>query len=542
MKMGGPSYVARLLFLFAIYFTTARLGLSIDAVNGFAMLVWLPTGISLAALIIWGVNYWPAVFAGAFLVNFLLGVPLLAALGIAAGNTLEAIVGAFLLRNVFSLNNALERLRDVWSLILAGGLFATAISATIGVSSLYATGVLTSFDYIRTWLAWWVGDMISALVVTPLILAWSVPRSFKYTRLQIGEFLIASSFLIFMSSMFFTSLLGINTRGLPITYVFFPPLIWYAIRFGQREAVTAVFVLLVMAVVGTIGGFGPFVKGQLNENLLLLQGFMGVASVTVMILAALVIERREHERRKDDFIIIASHELKTPITSAKIFVQILKKHFKNTKDKKLVHYLTTIEDQIDKLTDLIGELLDVSKAHVGKIILNKERFVVDDLINQIVNEIQQHESGRKIVVSHDAKRKVLADRVRIGQVLVNFINNALKYSPEDRDVYVSSEVFNNKVVVYVKDAGIGIRREHQGKIFDRFYRVDDRDKKGGQGFGIGLYISAEIIRRHGGSIGVSSKKDQGSTFFFTLPIVGNGRRRKGQFPLRYLSGGRLVRF
>src|SRR5439155_2510273 len=163
-------YLAALLALTSIYAGAARTGLMLDAIAGFATLVWAPTGIALAALLLFGYRLWPAVFVGAFAVNLWTGAPMLAALGIAVGNTLEAVAGAFALRRIPGFRLALDRLEDVASLIVVAAGVCTTISASIGVASLALAGTIGPSQISVTWRAWWLGDFVGALVVAPFLL------------------------------------------------------------------------------------------------------------------------------------------------------------------------------------------------------------------------------------------------------------------------------------------------------------------------------------------------------------------------------------
>src|SRR2546421_1066987 len=169
-------YLAALLALTIIYAGAARTGLMLDAIAGFATLVWAPTGIALAALLLFGYRLWPAVFLGAFAVNLWTGAPLVAALGIALGNTLEAVAGTFALRRIPGFRPALDRLEDVASLIVVAAGVCTMISASIGVVSLALAGTITPSQIAVTWRAWWLGDLVGALVVAPLLLVWISAR------------------------------------------------------------------------------------------------------------------------------------------------------------------------------------------------------------------------------------------------------------------------------------------------------------------------------------------------------------------------------
>ena len=227
---------------------------------------------------------------------------------------------------------------------------------------------------------------------------------------------------------------------------------------------------------------------------------------------------KENEQQKDFFISMASHELKTPVTSIKGYVQILMSLYKHKGDEFLKNSLETVNKQIITLTLLITDLLDLSKIKAGSLQLNKERFNINELIIEIVKEIQHTQPDCIIDFTDQVNANVFVDRGRIGQVLINILTNAIKYSPNCKEIQVSSKITNNELLVSISDSGIGISRTDQQKIFQRFYRVAGKDEKTFPGFGIGLFIASQIIQRHNGKIGVDSEPGKGSVFYFTLPL------------------------
>ena len=227
-------------------------------------------------------------------------------------------------------------------------------------------------------------------------------------------------------------------------------------------------------------------------------------------------KHRELDKRKDEFISIASHELKTPITSIKVFNQIMQKLSLQRKDKEFQHYLNRMEGQIDRLNEIITDLLDVSKIQAGKLEFKKDLFNLNDLTREIVEDIQTTTKKHRIIIEGKSLKKIFGDKDRIGQVLTNFLTNAIKYSPNTDKIVVKIIPQKNRVMVGVQDFGIGISKEDQEKIFERFYRVYSGDEKTFPGLGMGLYISSDIIERHNGKIWVESEKGKGSTFYFTL--------------------------
>lgn len=232
-------------------------------------------------------------------------------------------------------------------------------------------------------------------------------------------------------------------------------------------------------------------------------------------------EHKKQEKRKDEFIIAASHELKTPITSLKAFTQFLGKLIDKNEDKEYKRYIVKIDRQADKLTKLITDLLNLSKIQAGKIEFHKEHFDFNKWIKEIVGDMQTLSNGHKIIVKGRITRKVFGDQERLSQIITNFLSNAVKYSPGADKVVIKLSEDKDKAIIAIQDFGIGIEQQYQDKIFDRFFRIHDRDEKTFPGLGMGLYISCQIIKQHDGQIWVESEKGKGSTFYFTIPFKAN---------------------
>ena len=223
--------------------------------------------------------------------------------------------------------------------------------------------------------------------------------------------------------------------------------------------------------------------------------------------------------RKNDFIAMASHELKTPLTSLKAYIQLLEIKLANATDPFVGTSLLKALNQVNKMTALIHSFLDLSKIEPGKLELKKQLFDINKLANDTIAESRIIAGTHHIKFQSTGEMNVNADREKIAQVISNFISNAIKYSPKSSTVTLTTELTDHHVLVSVSDMGIGIKPKDQEKIFQRFYRVDDEDMKHVSGFGIGLYLSSEIIHRHKGKIGVKSTEGTGSTFYFSLPLA-----------------------
>jgi PAS domain S-box-containing protein len=221
------------------------------------------------------------------------------------------------------------------------------------------------------------------------------------------------------------------------------------------------------------------------------------------------------EREKDDFISIASHELKTPLTALKGSLQVLER-MKNEPNKMLPVLLEQASKSMSKVTSLVDELLNASRMSEGQLHLKKTRFNLTKAIEECCLHITAA-GNYKIVIEGIKDLEVEADSERIQRVVINLVNNAVKYAPDSKEIVIDIEQFHDRVKITVRDKGPGITKEKIPHLFERFYRVD---QSGSQysGLGLGLYISAEIVRKHGGDIGVDSELEKGSNFWFTLPL------------------------
>ncbi len=233
---------------------------------------------------------------------------------------------------------------------------------------------------------------------------------------------------------------------------------------------------------------------------------------------------KEEEKRKEDFLKMVSHELKTPITSIKGYTQLLLSLMDGETEIQwdslpIKPSLQRIDNQIKRLTRLISEMLDLNRIEESQLLLQKQVFSINELVENTIQDIKYAHKETLLTLQKETNCEVNADRDRIGQVLINFITNAIKYSPDDRKIKIKVfQANDNTVSVSVKDHGIGLAKKDQQNIFKRFYRVSGKDEETYSGFGIGLYLAQEIIQRHDGLIKVKSRKGEGSEFIFTLPV------------------------
>ena len=283
------------LALTGVYFCAGRLGLSWAHINSAVSAVWPPSGLALAALLLWGLRLWPAVFFGAFLVNITTPVTwltALTALGIATGNTLEALVGAWALNRFANGAKAFERARNTFRFLVLAPVLSTSISATLGVASLTLTGFARPEQFGPIWMTWWLGDALGQLILAPLIVIWMTQPYPQCKPLRVIE---AAGLLVFLSLI--GHIVFIRGDSSSPEYIVMLPLLWAAFRFGQRGVVTSALILSGIALTGTLNGLGPYADADPNESLLHLESFISTLALSSLVLASAISEAKRAEQR-----------------------------------------------------------------------------------------------------------------------------------------------------------------------------------------------------------------------------------------------------
>jgi signal transduction histidine kinase len=285
-------YVTGVLALAVVYHLAARLGLIMAYVQANTSPVWPPTGIGLAALLVLGYRFWPGITLGVLLGSLLTGAPFNLAFGMAIGNTLEALIAVYFLKRIVALHNQVDRIRDVVGLVLVS-MVCTTIGATIGTTTLMLTGNGNWQSFLPIWTTWWIGDLLGALVVAPMLLTWS---SYPLSRMNRRSYIEGAILLVLVAAVTWFVFSSTPPEGIfhqALIYVIFPFVIWAALRFGQRGATLAIMIVSGIAIWGTAHGMGPFSLESKNDSLVLLQTFMAVVVLTALILAAATVERRK---------------------------------------------------------------------------------------------------------------------------------------------------------------------------------------------------------------------------------------------------------
>jgi signal transduction histidine kinase/integral membrane sensor domain MASE1 len=288
---------AEVLIVAAVYFACGWFGLSLASIHKSASAVWPPTGLALSILLMRGRRLWPAVFLGAFVVNILKQGTFATSLGVATGNTLEALVGVWCVEQVASGRRVFDQTVDIFKFVFLTAMVSTTISPTIGLTSLCLGGFGAWNQYWMVWLTWWLGDMVSNLIFAPLLILWWRKENWGTTPkklLEGGALLLLTSWI---GQMVFLGQTIFGRSNYPLEYLAIPPILWAAFRFGERGSVTCAFVMCGIALWGTRHQLGPFVRADPNESLLLLQAFMGTITVTGLVLASIISEQQRAEQR-----------------------------------------------------------------------------------------------------------------------------------------------------------------------------------------------------------------------------------------------------
>ena len=280
-----------------VYLVAGKLGLKLAFVHASATAVWPCTGIALFSFLILGYRVWPVIFTSAFLVNLTTAGSAATSIGIAAGNTLEGVVGCYLVTRFAGGQHAFERAQDIFKFAFLAGIVSTAVSATVGVTTLALGGFAHWAMYWSIWSTWWLGDAVGAVVVTPFLLLWRENPRLNWTRRQVIELAVLFPGLFFTAWIVFGGRFHSALKNYPLEYLCIPFLIWAAYRFGRRKAATAICVLAAIAAWGTLHGFGPFARESQNTSLLLLQAFVGIIAVLSLVFASEVTEHRRSVER-----------------------------------------------------------------------------------------------------------------------------------------------------------------------------------------------------------------------------------------------------
>ncbi len=503
-------------------------------------------------MLLFGYRLWPAVLVGSFIVNLTTAGTIGTSGLIAAGNTLEAVVGVMLARRFAGGLGAFDLVPNIFQFTVFAAIPSTMISATVGVTSLAMAHFVPWSLYGQVWMTWWAGDLAGEMLVAPLIVIWAaawrpaasrsalawqpVPSAARvWEGAALGAGVIVLGYLIFMR---WHSQYG---RTEALGYLAVPLLIWAAFRFQQRGAVTAAFVLSAIAVRGTLMGAGPFSSGNANESLLLLQTFMGVNTLMALILAAVVAERmrayaereeilrrersareeaEQANRTKDQFLAMLSHELRTPLTPVLLATTLLERS--PDLPRHLCEHAQMIRRNVELEARLIDDLLDLTRVSPGKLQQNVKTAEVQEVLGRAVEICCAERAGDLVLELGAARHHVRGDPARLQQVFWNLMNNAAKFTPAGRPITIRSRNVEDDGVIEIEvtDTGVGIEPEILPRLFNAFEQGDSARARRFGGLGLGLAITKALVEAHGGP--VTARSDglgMGATFTVRMPVV-----------------------
>jgi signal transduction histidine kinase len=514
--------------LAAIYFVAGKLSLKLAFLNASASPVWPPAGIAVAALLLFGYRLWPGIFVGAFLVNLLTAGNIFSSLGIAAGNTFEALIAVSLVQNVA----AFQRGYDVFRFALALAI-ATVVSALIGVTTLALFGLADWKHYFEIWITWWMGDFSGAIIFAPVLILWLGHPWRRINFVRDAEVAILLVLLAILGEIVFGGWFAISTLNYPIAFILGPIIAWTAFRLTPRETATSMFVLSAISIWGTLHRFGPFVRSNENQSLLILQCFNVLTTITALALAAGMSERRRAEaaleqqraeietanRTKDNFLAMLSHELRTPLTPVLAALDALKteQHPAAEVDAALAMMRRNIELE----SQLIDDLLDLTRIAKDKMQLEFQPVDAHHAVRNVLDMCASEAHAKKLQVRldfHATDFRVMADPAKFQQIIWNLLKNAIKFTGESGRITITSENHLPHILTLsVGDSGIGIEPEIMERIFNPFEQGERSFQRRFGGLGLGLTISKSLAQAHGATlVAKSDGLNRGATFSLTM--------------------------
>lgn len=526
------TYFTRFVLLMVLYAAVNWLSLTyIPASPSGASLVWPVSAVGAAGLLFWGLDLWPALLLPMFLVLIGVGFEPPLAAGVAVGNTLEAVVAAYILLRA-GFHPLMSRLRDSLALILAA-FVSTFVSASVimGSAAAFYSHVLNS----DLWVGLWVGHTVSLLSFGPFVVRWGYRPLFTKTWGEFGEGLAIFGSIFLLSFLLFWTPHG-SIAGISLIYILIFPLIWASLRAGPRGTALALLMMSLVSVSGVLWGYGP-ITAHAQQALFGLQTLLGTLSVIFLLFTSITEERKEavialeghvgqledalekisgEDRAKSEFIAILAHELRNPLSPVLSGLELLKTR---AQEPDGVHAM--MGAHLNALARLLDDLLDITRINQQKFKLEREPTTLQAVLERSLEMGRPYLDSRGHAFSSSIPGEPIpidADPVRLSQVFVNLLNNAGKYTPEGGRIELSAQREGGQAVVRVRDNGQGIPPERMAQIFEAFAGGAQRSHGPG-GLHIGLSLAKRMVELHQGSIEArSAGSGQGSEFTIRLPL------------------------
>lgn len=563
--MRFPSYTPEQLFRMALLFFAFLLAAQVFSylyafVPTSPALIWPASGIALAGLILGGLRLWPAVFLAAFVHQLLNGNGLAIAVGLAIANALQPILGAWLLRR-FGFRNAFSRVPDTIVFFLIA-FITTAIVPTLGLLTFAVADRPVPNGIMGTFLPWWIAQMFSVLVITPLLVRWLPKLSVDRTRAELMEACLALLSVIAVAVLLFWTPFR-DIGGVPLVYLILVPLLWIGLRVGPRFMTLALFLNAGIALGGT--AYRLTAAGNiagLGNALLQTEIFIIMISFIFLLLVTVAEERKdtakdlrenvrqledavERVRREDEaksrFIATLAHELRNPLAPLMSSVELLK--LGKPSAQELERLAEGMTDNLKTMRHLLDDLLDISRISREKLVLATEQV---DLLAALHKSLWSVSAlARERTLSLEAslpEHAVLleADPVRLEQIFVNLLHNAVKYTEPGGQIRLAARTEAGMALVTVEDTGIGMDADVLAHVFEPFFQMDQPGKLRA-GLGIGLSLTKNLVELHGGSVEAASKgAGSGSVFTVRLPLAtAASKEQRPATPARELAEGAL---
>jgi len=537
----GISYAGGLVSIGVIYFALAKGGLALASIHPSATPIWPPTGLALAAVLLWGYRSWPAIFTAAVIANATTAGSVATAIAIATGNSLEAVVGAYLINRCSRGCNTFSTPDSVAKFALICVVIATPISASIGLTSLATAGYIERTNFANAWVTWWLGDVTGALVVAPVIVLWASSHYHAFNRNEFLETVGVLATAAAVGLIAFSPLIEQTPSRDPLGFLAILPMLWAALRRGPRDTATVALVLAGITIWGTLTGGGPFTTADLNASFLLVLMFLISITVPSLLLSADVevrkkaeeslrraqieLERKVAERTqelelanaaKSRFFAMASHDLRQPLHALGLFVAQLRTPLKSGERTKTIELVDATRKEMD---EMFNSLLDISRLDAGILTPKITEFPIARLLQKIETRFDQatREKGLRLRVRR-SDAWVRSDAMLLERILLNLVSNAVRYTLRG-GIIVGCRRLGEMLRIEVWDSGPGIPEDQKRNIFGEFFQLPapERNRYGGLGLGLAIVDRLRVLLNH--QIDLASTVGRGSRFAIRVPMA-----------------------
>lgn len=546
-------YLVKLIILTAVYFLSGQVGWFFPDAFYTITPLWLPGGVGLVTIYFFGYRYFPVVFVGLYLLNLSMGgLGNGFALITASGSTLATLTAAIILKNR-DFSPRLNRVRDLFPLIFSILILSSlsSLSGALAVFNLTGSDELFFFKIFSTW---WVGETIGTLIIASLGFVWRYNPEFSLQRrLEMASLIVGVVGLSILSFGGYSDSTDWVDK-FQVSFIIFPSLVWAALRFGPHGTTLATLIVAVVALIGTVQGYGLFMDESGTDGLFLLQSYLAVIALTGLVLSCASVEQSENEaalreandqleasvqsfsqtardarkanQKKSEFLALMSHELRNPLNGVVGFTSLLMNTDLNRAQKD---HISMIKSSGETLLGMIDEILDFNRMDFSKPELDESPFSLRQMVTEVADVYRIHSDRKGVSLSVDYDDRIgeffVGDHQRMRQVLSNLVGNAVKFTPKGTVSLKVSAVKNpqdpdkNWVQIDVKDTGIGIEKEEADRLFAPFTQANQAIGGRFGGTGLGLVISKNLTDLLGGSITLESEPEKGSTFRFSLPLA-----------------------